>query len=65
MVPVKFVTFKIMFPSTNSKFGDYSDAYGELYSAANDLHTGNDPQIGPQIIPYRTANDPAGKSEWL
>ena len=34
---------------------------------ANDPQTGNDPQIGPQMIPNRkwspmwTANDPAGK----
>ena len=38
-----------------------------LYSAANDPQTGNDPQIGPQMIPNRkrspmwTASDPAGK----
>ena len=37
-----------------------------LYSAANDPQTGNDPQIGPQMIPTRksspmwTANDPGG-----
>ena len=38
-----------------------------LYSAANDPQTGNDPQIGPQMIPnrkwspMRNANDPARK----
>ena len=45
----------------------------ELYSAANDPETGNDPQIGPQMIPNRkwspmwTANDPAGKQRmaWI
>ena len=41
--------------------------HSALYSAANDPQTGNDPQIGPQMIPNRkwspmwTANDPAGK----
>ena len=56
MVPVKFVTFKIIFPSTDPKFGDYSDDYRELYSAANDPHTGNDPRIGPQMIPPANRN---------
>ena len=38
-----------------------------LYSAASDPQTGNDPKIGPQMIPNRkrstmwTASDPAGK----
>ena len=31
----------------------YNAVFVELYSAANDPQTGNDPQIGPQMIPNR------------
>ena len=42
-----------------------------MCSAANDRQTGNDPQIGPQMIsnhkcsPMWTANDPAKKEECM
>ena len=32
-----------------------------LYSDPNDPQTGNDPQIGPQMIRSRPANDPRRK----
>ena len=65
MKPTRKQSFsKTLFKPEN--LGQFDNTAG-LYSAANDPQTGNDPQIGPQMIPNRkwslmwTANDPRRK----